>query len=100
MVVKRRRNNSPIISDCHGATPAWPEQHSDVILLLGDNNGTNALRDIFLKSLLYGLRYAANTRTKVGQVPHSLISEEYKPVEEFQFDRLHDYILSPTTDCR
>jgi CRISPR-associated protein Csh2 len=38
------------------------------------------------------VRSAANTRTKVGQMPHLLISLEYKPEEEFQFGRLHDYV--------
>lgn len=46
----------------------------------------------FLKSLWQGVRSAANTRTKVGQIPHFLISVEYKPGEEFQFGRLHDYV--------
>lgn len=48
--------------------------------------------EILLKSLWHGVRSAANTRTKVGQVPHLLISVEYRPGEEFQFGRLHDYV--------
>jgi len=48
--------------------------------------------EMFLKSLWHGVRSAANTRTKVGQIPHLLISVEYKPGEEFQFGRLHDYV--------
>lgn len=47
---------------------------------------------LFLKSLWHGVRSAANTRTKVGQIPHLLISIEYKPGEEFQLGRLHDYV--------
>lgn len=53
---------------------------------------------IFLKSLWHGVRSAANTRSKVGQIPHLLVSVEYKPDEEFQFGRLHDYVrLAATT---
>jgi CRISPR-associated protein Csh2 len=48
--------------------------------------------DLFLKALWHGVRSAANTRTKVGQIPHVLISVEYQPGEEFQFGRLHDYV--------
>jgi CRISPR-associated protein Csh2 len=49
-----------------------------------------------LKALWNGVRSAANTRTKRGQVPHLLLSVEYKPGEEFQFGRLSDYVkLSP-----
>lgn len=48
--------------------------------------------DLFLKALWHGVRSAANTRTKVGQMPHLLINVEYKSGEEFQFGRLHDYV--------
>jgi CRISPR-associated protein Csh2 len=48
--------------------------------------------ELFLKALWHGVRSAANTRTKVGQIPHLLVSVEYKPGEEFQFGRLHDYV--------
>lgn len=34
----------------------------------------------------------ANTRTKVGQIPHLLIDIKYNQGEEFQFGRLHDYV--------
>jgi CRISPR-associated protein Csh2 len=52
--------------------------------------------DTLLKALWYSVRSAANTRTKRGQVPHLLLSVEYKPGEEFQFGRLSDYVkLSP-----
>lgn len=55
--------------------------------------------DLFLKALWHGVRSAGNTRTKVGQVPHFLLSIEYKPGEEFQFGRLHDYVkLRPIDD--
>lgn len=57
--------------------------------------------ELFLKSLWHGVRSAANTRTKVGQIPHLLISIEYNPGEEFQFGRLHDYVkLVATGDKR
>jgi len=48
--------------------------------------------DLFLTALWHGVRSAGNTRTKVGQIPHLVISIEYKPGEEFQFGRLHDYV--------
>lgn len=48
--------------------------------------------DRLLKGLWNGVRSAANTRTKVGQVPQLLISVEYREGEEFQFGRLHDYV--------
>ncbi|NLI12415.1 MAG: type I-B CRISPR-associated protein Cas7/Csh2, partial [Peptococcaceae bacterium] len=53
---------------------------------------TDADYELFLKSLWHGVRSAANTRSKVGQIPQLLISVEYKPGEEFQFGRLHDYV--------
>ncbi len=57
---------------------------------------TDADYDTLLKALWYGVRSAANTRTKRGQVPHLLLSVEYKPDQEFQFGRLSDYVkLSP-----
>jgi CRISPR-associated protein Csh2 len=44
----------------------------------------------------YGVRSAANTRTKRGQVPRLLVSIVYKPGEEFQFGNLCDYVkLTP-----
>lgn len=45
-----------------------------------------------LHALWNGVRSAANTRTKIGQVPRLLISVEYNPGEEFQFGNLMDYI--------
>jgi len=57
---------------------------------------TDADYDDLLKAMWYGVRSAANTRTKRGQVPHLLMSVEYKPGQEFQFGRLSDYVrLSP-----
>ncbi len=51
----------------------------------------------FLKAMWNGVRSAANTRTKRGQIPHFLISVEYNSSTEFQFGRLHDYVrLNPT----
>lgn len=58
----------------------------------GISRMTDSDYKMFLKSLWHGVRSAANTRTKVGQIPHLLISVEYKPGEEFQFGRLHDYV--------
>jgi CRISPR-associated protein Csh2 len=59
---------------------------------------TDADYDLFLKALWHGVRSAGNTRTKVGQIPHLLISIEYKPGEEFQFGRLHDYVRLKAAD--
>jgi CRISPR-associated protein Csh2 len=48
--------------------------------------------EALLKASWHGVRSAANTRTKVGQVPRLLISIEYKPGIEFQFGNLLDYV--------
>lgn len=48
--------------------------------------------DRLMLGLWNGVRSAANTRSKVGQVPQLLVSVEYHPGEEFQFGRLHDYV--------
>lgn len=53
---------------------------------------TDADYELFLKALWHGVRSCGNTRTKVGQVPHFLLSVEYREGEEFQFGRLHDYV--------
>lgn len=53
---------------------------------------TDADYDALLKALWYGVRSAANTRTKRGQVPQLLLSVEYKSGQEFQFGRLSDYV--------
>ncbi len=54
--------------------------------------------DDLLLALWNGVRSAANTRTKIGQVPRLLISVEYKAGQEFQFGNLMDYIkLLPAT---
>ncbi|OPX90220.1 MAG: hypothetical protein A4E53_01106 [Pelotomaculum sp. PtaB.Bin104] len=53
---------------------------------------TDADYELLLQSLWQGVRSAGNTRSKVGQIPHLLISIEYKTGEEFQFGRLHDYV--------
>ncbi|KFD40528.1 CRISPR-associated protein Csh2 [Peptococcaceae bacterium SCADC1_2_3] len=58
---------------------------------------TDADYELFLRSLWHGVRSAGNTRTKVGQVPHLLLSIDYKPGEEYQFGRLHDYIQLKAT---
>lgn len=47
---------------------------------------------ILLKAVWNGVRSAANTRTKRGQMPHLLIDVKYEPDKEFQFGRLQDYI--------
>lgn len=46
---------------------------------------------LLLKALWHGVRAAANTRTKRGQVPRLLVSIEYKPDIEFQFGNLIEY---------
>lgn len=61
-------------------------EHSAKISRLSDDD-----YELFLKAMWHGVRSAGNTRTKVGQIPHLLISIEYKKGEEFQFGRLHDY---------
>jgi CRISPR-associated protein Csh2 len=62
-------------------------EHSAKISRLTDDD-----YELFLKALWHGVRSAANTRTKVGQVPRLLISVDYQGGEEFQFGRLHDYV--------
>jgi CRISPR-associated protein Csh2 len=51
-----------------------------------------------LIALWNGVRSAANTRTKVGQVPRFLINIEYNPNSEFQFGNLIDYIKPISTN--
>jgi CRISPR-associated protein Csh2 len=52
--------------------------------------------DTLLRAMWYGVRSAANTRTKRGQVPRLLINVVYKQGEEFQFGNLCDYVkLTP-----
>ena len=52
--------------------------------------------DTLLKAMWNGVRSAANTRSKVGQVPRLLVSIEYQEGQEFQFGNLMDYVqLSP-----
>ena len=53
---------------------------------------TDADYEELLKALWCGVRSAANTRTKVGQVPRLLVSIEYTPGVEFQFGNLIDYV--------
>jgi CRISPR-associated protein Csh2 len=53
---------------------------------------TDADYDTLLHAMWYGVRSAANTRTKRGQVPRLLVSVVYKPGEEFQFGNLIDYV--------
>jgi CRISPR-associated protein Csh2 len=53
---------------------------------------TDADYELFLKALWHGVRSAANTRTKVGQIPRLLISVDYQGDEEYQLGRLHDYV--------
>lgn len=62
-------------------------EHSAAISKMTDRD-----YDLFLKALWHGVRVAGNTRTKVGQMPHLLISIEYKDGEEYQLGRLHDYV--------
>jgi CRISPR-associated protein Csh2 len=53
---------------------------------------TDADYDTLLHATWYGVRSAANTRTKRGQVPRLLVSVVYKPGQEFQFGNLIDYV--------
>ena len=53
-----------------------------------------------LKALWRGVRSAANTRTKVGQVPRLLISVEYNPGIEFQFGNLIDYVKTEASNAK
>ena len=48
--------------------------------------------DLLLDALWKSVRAAANTRTKLGQVPRLLISIQFKPGVEFQFGNLSDYV--------
>ena len=68
-------------------------EHSAKISRLSDDD-----YELFLKAMWHGVRSAGNTRTKVGQIPHLLISIEYKKGEEFQFGRLHDYVKLQAVD--
>lgn len=61
---------------------------------------TDADYDAFLGALWNGVRAAANTRTKKGQIPHLLMSVEYKPGDEFQFGRLQDYVNLEAVDSK
>jgi CRISPR-associated protein Csh2 len=45
-----------------------------------------------LKAMWLGVRSAANTRSKTGQVPRLLVNVSYKPSHEFQFGNLLDYV--------
>ena len=62
-------------------------QHSAKVSRLTDGD-----YDTLLQAMWNGVRSAANTRTKRGQVPRLLISVVYKPGEEFQFGNLTDYV--------
>jgi CRISPR-associated protein Csh2 len=55
--------------------------------------------EVLLKALWNGIRSAANTRSKMGQVPRLLVSIEYNEGEEFQFGNLMDYVkLQPANE--
>lgn len=54
--------------------------------------------ELLLQSMWYGVRSAANTRTKRGQVPRLLISLVYQPGNEFQFGNLTDYVQLVSKD--
>ena len=47
---------------------------------------------LLLRAMWDGVRAAANTRTKRGQVPRLLLSVVYRPGQEFQFGNLIDYV--------
>src|SRR5262249_880654 len=48
--------------------------------------------ELLLRAMWDGVRSAANTRTKRGQVPRLLLSVVYKPGNEFQFGNLADSV--------
>ncbi len=62
-------------------------EHSAVLSRMSESD-----YELLLRALWNGVRSAANTRSKVGQVPRLLISLEYKDGEEFQFGNLMDYV--------
>ncbi len=62
-------------------------EHSAKISKLSDDDYAKAL-----KALWFGVRSAANTRSKTGQVPRLLINISYKEGHEFQFGNLLDYV--------
>jgi CRISPR-associated protein Csh2 len=53
---------------------------------------TDADYSLLLRAMWDGVRAAANTRTKRGQVPRLLVGVVYKPGNEFQFGNLVDYV--------
>ncbi len=62
-------------------------EHSAKISKLSNTDYENALQ-----ALWFGVRSAANTRSKTGQVPRLLIDIRYKQGHEFQFGNLLDYV--------
>lgn len=68
-------------------------EHSAKISKMSDDD-----YEYLLKAMWHGIRVCGNTRTKVGQIPHLLIDIKYNQGEEFQFGRLHDYIIMETTN--
>jgi CRISPR-associated protein Csh2 len=47
---------------------------------------------LLLRAMWDGVRAAANTRTKRGQVPRLLLNVVYRPGSEFQFGNMTDYL--------
>ena len=68
-------------------------EHSAEISRMSDED-----YESLLKAMWHGVRVCGNTRTKVGQIPHLLLDIAYKPGEEFQFGRLHDYVKMTATN--
>jgi CRISPR-associated protein Csh2 len=62
-------------------------EHSAKISRLTDDDYA-----LLLRAMWDGVRAAANTRTKRGQVPRLLLGVVYKPGSEFQFGNLADYL--------
>ncbi len=59
---------------------------------------TDADYDTLLDAMWNGVRAAANTRTKRGQVPRLLFSINYNSGVEFQFGNLMDYVSLKTAN--
>lgn len=56
--------------------------------------------DQALKAMWLGVRSAANTRSKTGQVPRFLINISYKEGHEFQFGNLLEYVKTTPATSR
>lgn len=62
-------------------------EHSARLSRMSDDDYT-----LMLRAMWDGVRAAANTRSKRGQVPRLMLSVVYRPGQEFQFGNLTDYV--------